>query len=62
MEIRHKKAVDYETVDLPNTEQNGGGVIGKSSPLKNNKNMWIAIAVALIAILITLILVVSNGR
>jgi len=60
MEIRHKKEVDYEVVDQPNAVQNGGGSKGKNLPLKNNKNTWIA--VALIAILITLILVVLNDK
>lgn len=61
MEIRHKKEIDYETVDQPNTEQNGEGGKGKNLPLKNNKNTWIATAV-LAVVIITLILLTLNGR
>ena len=58
MEIKHKKEVDYEVVDAPNSEQIGGGGKGNNSPLKNNKNTWIAVAI--LTILITLILVLLN--
>lgn len=62
MEIKHKKEVDYETVDQPNTEQSGWGGKGKSSPLINNKNSWLEVALLAILVALIILFIVSNGK
>lgn len=62
MEIKHKKEVDYETVDQPNAEQNGGGGKGNASPLKNDKNSWLEVAMLAILVALIILLIVSNGK
>jgi len=62
IEKRHEKEVDYEVVDTLNSDQNGGGSKGKSSPLKNNKNSWLEVAMLAILVALIILLIVSNGK